>query len=46
MFRIFSEYFREPDAHLGYLIFNFSMGQILSIFLLAFGVAIFFKNEK
>ena len=45
-FRFGAEYFREPDIHLGYIIFNFSMGQILSIFLLVFGVTIFFKNEK
>lgn len=28
-FRFFIEYFREPDAHLGFVFLNFSMGQML-----------------
>ena len=46
IFRFFIEFYREPDPQLGYLIFNFTMGQILSLFLLAIGIIIFFKNEK
>ena len=30
IFRFFIEFFREPDQQLGYLFFNFSMGQIIS----------------
>ena len=30
-FRIFTEFFRQPDAHLGLLSLNLSMGQWLSI---------------
>jgi phosphatidylglycerol:prolipoprotein diacylglycerol transferase len=27
--RFFIEYFRQPDAHIGFVWFSFSMGQIL-----------------
>ncbi len=37
-FRIFAEFFREPDAHLGFLVAGATMGQILSLPLLAFGL--------
>ena len=30
-FRFFLEFFREPDSQLGFIIFNLSMGQLLSI---------------
>ena len=47
--RIFSEIFREPDIHLG-LIFNyFSMGTLLSLFTIIFGMLIILfvkKNER
>ena len=46
IFRIFSEYFREPDIHLG-LYFNFfSMGQFLSIPMIILGLFIYFKKIK
>ena len=47
--RIFSENFREPDQHLGYLFNYFSMGTILSILTLISGFLIIFfikKNEQ
>ncbi len=32
LFRVFTEFFREPDAHLGYIAFDrFTMGQLLSL---------------
>ena len=37
-FRFFIELFREPDAHLGFLFAGATMGQILSLPLLAFGL--------
>ena len=38
-FRILVEFVREPDAHLGYLAWNWvTMGQILSIPMIAFGL--------
>ena len=44
LFRIFVEFLREPDSHIG-LIFNIaSMGQILSIPLLIIGILIFKKS--
>ncbi|MDC0045376.1 prolipoprotein diacylglyceryl transferase [Pelagibacteraceae bacterium] len=46
IFRFFIEYLREPDAHLG-LIFNFiSMGQLLCIPLLIFGMLLIYYNER
>ena len=48
VFRVFSEQFREPDIQLGYIFNLFSMGTILSFFMLFFGGIIIFKanNEK
>ena len=44
-FWIIIEYFREPDIQLGYLIFNLTMGQIVSIIFLIFGIYLFFKKK-
>ena len=49
IFRIFSEYFREPDQHIGYFFNYFSMGTLLSILTLIGGFLIIFfikKNER
>ena len=49
VFRIFAENFREPDKHLGYFLNYFSMGTILSILTLLFGLLVIFlikKNEQ
>ena len=48
LFRIISEIYREPDAHLGYFFNILSMGSILSIFMIASGFTIIFflKDEK
>ena len=37
-FRFFLEFFRMPDNHLGYLLFGLSMGQLLSIPMVCFGI--------
>ena len=37
-FRLFAEFFREPDAHLGFLLAGTTMGQLLSLPLLAIGL--------
>jgi phosphatidylglycerol:prolipoprotein diacylglycerol transferase len=37
-FRSFVEFFREPDAHLGFLLAGTTMGQLLSLPLLAIGL--------
>ena len=50
IFRIISEYFREPDVQLGYIFNVFSMGSILSLFMIFAGLLIFNilrkKNEN
>jgi phosphatidylglycerol:prolipoprotein diacylglycerol transferase len=38
VFRIISEMFREPDKHIGYIIFNLSLGTCISLFFLIFGI--------
>ena len=44
-FRIFCEFFREPDIQIGY-VFNFvSMGMILSALMILAGVIIFIKQD-
>ena len=42
VFRIFCEVFREPDLQLGYFMGILSMGQILSIFMIAIGLGLKF----
>ena len=47
IFRFIIEFFRVPDEQLGYLIFNLSMGQIISLIFILFGLILFyFKNEN
>lgn len=43
--RIIVEFFREPDAHIGFIAGPFSLGQILSGLMLIIGVFIFYKNR-
>ena len=43
-FRFFVEFTREPDAHIGLLIFSMSMGQIISIIFFITGTFLFYKN--
>ena len=46
VFRFFAEFLREPDEQLGYLIFNLTMGQIMSILFALTGIILFYiKNE-
>ena len=42
IFRFFVEYFRSPDEHLGYIVFDLSMGQIISVVFLMIGIILFF----
>ena len=47
LFRFVIEFFRVPDEHLGYIFFNFSMGQIISFLFFIVGVYLTFsKYEK
>ena len=44
IFRFFIEFTREPDAHIGLVLFNLSMGQLISI--IVFFVGIFLWKSK
>ena len=47
IFRFSIEFFRVPDEQLGYLMLNLSMGQIISLIFILFGIILFyFKNEN
>ncbi len=43
LFRIFSEQFREPDKQVGYIFEIFSMGSLLSLVMILFGIILFTK---
>ena len=45
IFRIFSEFFREPDIQLGYLFGSISMGMLLSALMIFIGTIIYFKKN-
>jgi len=44
--RYFIEYFREPDAHLGFVFLNLSMGQVLCFAMMLAGAAILLLQKK
>ena len=47
IFRFFIEFVRVPDEQLGHLIFELSMGQIISLIFFVIGIILFyFKNEN
>jgi phosphatidylglycerol---prolipoprotein diacylglyceryl transferase len=46
IFRIISETFREPDIHIGIILDYFSLGTLLSIVTIFFGILIIFKIKK
>ena len=41
MVRFFIEFFRQPDAHIGFIFLSFSMGQILCALMIAGGIGLF-----
>ena len=45
-FRFIIEFFREPDSHLGLIYINLSMGQILSLPMIAIGLIFLRYNRK
>ena len=46
LFRFICEFTREPDPQIGYLIFNLTMGQIISVIFFISGIILFYsKNE-
>jgi len=44
IFRFLIEFVREPDFHIGILIFNMSLGQIISIVFFSAGTILFYTN--
>jgi phosphatidylglycerol---prolipoprotein diacylglyceryl transferase len=47
LFRVFVEFFREPDIQIGYILGFFTMGQLLSSIMIIGGLIIFFiKGRK
>jgi phosphatidylglycerol:prolipoprotein diacylglycerol transferase len=46
IFRFMIEFFRVPDEQLGYLFFNLTMGQIISILFLVIGIYIIFSRYE
>ena len=48
LFRFLAEFFRSPDAQIGYLILNLTLGQLISVLFLVAGTLLFYqkKNEK
>tara|TARA_Y100000768_G_C23950303_1_gene669807 strand:+ start:28 stop:807 length:780 start_codon:yes stop_codon:yes gene_type:complete len=42
-FRIFSEFFREPDLQIGYIFNYVSMGSLLSFFMFCIGIIMYFR---
>ena len=47
IFRFFVEFYRVADEHIGYLAFNLSTGQIVSVVFLIIGTIVFYlKNEN
>lgn len=44
--RFFIEFFRQPDAHLGFIFLGFSMGQILCVMMIAGGIGLYFYLKQ
>ncbi|MCW8796587.1 MAG: prolipoprotein diacylglyceryl transferase [Chlorobium sp.] len=44
--RFFIEFFREPDAHLGFIFMQFSMGQLLCLAMIAGGIGVIVLSKK
>ena len=46
IFRFFIEFFRQPDAHLGFIIINLTLGQLLCLPMLLLGTLLLFYGKK
>ncbi len=46
IFRFFVEFYRVPDDQLGYIFFNLSMGQIISLIFIFLGVILFYLKYE
>ena len=45
LFRIISEFYREPDLHIGYIYSYLSMGSLLSLVMFCLGIIMYFKTK-
>ena len=45
-FRFFIEFTREPDVQIGYVLFNLTLGQLLSFLFFTFGLLLFYKKNE
>ena len=45
IFRFFIEYTREPDSHIGFVLFNLTQGQIISVLFFIIGLILFYKKN-
>lgn len=45
-FRFISEFFREPDSQIGYMLNHFTMGQLISALMFCFGVCLVHRSNK
>ena len=46
MFRFLAEFFRVPDPQIGYMVFDLSLGQLISVIFLTLGIYLFFKKNN
>ena len=46
IFRFLSEFYRVPDSQIGYIVFDLSLGQLVSIIFFTFGIYLFFKKNN
>ena len=44
--RIFSEFFRAPDTHIGFLVVGTTMGQLLSLPMILFGLLLMWMSYR
>ena len=46
IFRFLIEFTREPDVHIGFVMFNLSIGQLISVFVLFIGLALWQSKKN
>ena len=46
IFRFSAEFYRTPDPQVGYIVFNLSLGQIISTVFFAIGIYLFLKKNN
>ena len=46
IFRFIIEFFRVPDEHLGYLVYNLTTGQFISLISLILGIFLIIKKNE